>query len=36
MQQAMVVMQELREATQASIKVERDGQTRDVVFSLSQ
>jgi general secretion pathway protein C len=36
MQQAMMVMNELREATQASIKVERDGQTRDIVFSLSQ
>ena len=36
MQQAMVVMRELREATQASIKIERDGQTRDIVFSLSQ
>lgn len=36
MQQAMLVMNELREATQASIKVERDGQTRDIVFSLSQ
>ncbi len=36
LQQAMLVMNELREATQASIKVERDGQTRDIVFSLSQ
>jgi len=36
MQQAMGIMRELRQATQASLKVERDGETKDIVFSLSQ
>lgn len=36
MQQAMRVINELRDAREASIKVERDGETRDILFSLSQ
>lgn len=36
MQQAYGVINELREAQQASIKVERDGEIKDVLFSLSQ
>ncbi len=36
MQQAYGIINELREAKQASIKVERDGEIKDVLFSLSQ
>lgn len=36
MQQAMRVINEIRDATEASIKIERDGEIRDVLFSLSQ
>ncbi|WP_301003551.1 type II secretion system protein GspC [Arsukibacterium sp.] len=36
MQQAMRVINELRDATEAAIKIERDGETRDILFSLSQ
>lgn len=36
MQQAMRVINELRDAKEASIKIERDGETRDVLVSLSQ
>jgi general secretion pathway protein C len=36
MQQAYGVFNELREAKEASIKVERDGEIKDVLFSLSQ
>ena len=36
LQQAMGIMKELREAKEASIKVERDGEIKDVLFSLSQ
>lgn len=36
MQQAYGVMQELREATQVSIKLERDGEMKDISISLSQ
>lgn len=35
LQQASVVMRELREATEVSIKLVREGQTQDVVLSLS-
>jgi general secretion pathway protein C len=36
MQQAYGVISELREAKEASIKVERDGEIKDVLFTLSQ
>jgi general secretion pathway protein C len=36
MQQAYGLINELREAKEASIKVERDGEIKDVLFSLSQ
>lgn len=36
MQQAMRVINELRDATEAAIKIERDGEIRDILFSLSQ
>lgn len=36
MQQAMNVISALRDASEASIKVERDGEVRDILFSLSQ
>jgi general secretion pathway protein C len=36
MQQAYGIISELREAKQASIKVERDGEIKDVLFTLSQ
>lgn len=36
MQQAMRVINEIRDATEASIKIERDGEIRDILFSLSQ
>lgn len=36
MQQAYGIINELREAKEASIKVERDGEIKDVLFSLSQ
>ena len=36
MQQAYGVINELREASQASIKIERDGEIRDIQVSLSQ
>ncbi|GAA0565953.1 MULTISPECIES: type II secretion system protein GspC [Rheinheimera] len=36
MQQAMSVINELREAKEAAIKVERDGEIRDILVSLSQ
>lgn len=36
MQQAMRVINDLREATEAAIKIERDGEIRDILFSLSQ
>jgi general secretion pathway protein C len=36
MQQAMRVINELREATEATLKIERDGEIRDILFSLSQ
>ena len=36
MQQAMNVINELREAKEAAIKVERDGEIRDILVSLSQ
>ncbi|MDX3772718.1 type II secretion system protein GspC [Chromatiaceae bacterium AAb-1] len=36
MQQAMKVINELRDAREASIKIERDGETRDILVSLSQ
>ncbi|MDX1676322.1 type II secretion system protein GspC [Arsukibacterium sp.] len=36
MQQAMRVINELRDATEAAIKIERDGEVRDILFSLSQ
>ena len=34
MRQAMTAMQELREATDATISIERDGRVIDVQFSL--
>lgn len=36
MQQAYGIINELREAKEASIKVERDGEVKDVLFTLSQ
>ena len=36
MQQAYGIINELREAKEASIKVERDGEIKDVLFTLSQ
>ena len=36
MQQAMRVINELRDASEAAIKIERDGEIRDILFSLSQ
>tara|TARA_R110002126_G_scaffold43555_21_gene124943 strand:+ start:6422 stop:7357 length:936 start_codon:yes stop_codon:yes gene_type:complete len=36
MQQAMRVINELRDASEAVIKIERDGEVRDILFSLSQ
>jgi len=36
MQQAYAVMQELGEAKQVSIKIERDGEMKDISISLSQ
>jgi general secretion pathway protein C len=36
MQQAYGVINELREASQASIKIERDGEIRDIQVNLSQ
>ena len=36
MQQAMGVINELREAQEATIKIERDGETKDILVSLSQ
>lgn len=36
MQQAMRVINDLREATEATLKIERDGEIRDILFSLSQ
>jgi general secretion pathway protein C len=36
MQQAMAVINELREAQEATIKIERDGETTDILVSLSQ
>lgn len=36
MQQAYGIISELREAKEASIKVERDGEIKDVLFTLSQ
>ena len=36
MQQAMRVINELRDASEAAIKIERDGEIRDILVSLSQ
>ncbi len=36
MRQAMRVINELRDAREAAIKIERDGEIRDILFSLSQ
>lgn len=36
MQQAMRVINDIRDASEASIKIERDGEIRDILFSLSQ
>jgi len=36
MQQAMRIINDIRDATEASIKIERDGEIRDILFSLSQ
>jgi general secretion pathway protein C len=36
MQQAMRVINELRDASEAAIKIERGGEIRDILFSLSQ
>ena len=36
MQQALRVINDMRDATEASVKVERDGEIRDILFSLSQ
>lgn len=36
MQQAMRVINDLRDATEATLKIERDGEIRDILFSLSQ
>lgn len=36
MQQAMRVINDIRDASEAAIKVERDGEIRDILFSLSQ
>ncbi|MDP5206776.1 type II secretion system protein GspC [Alishewanella sp. SMS8] len=36
MQQALRVINDIRDATEASVKVERDGEIRDILFSLSQ
>ena len=36
MQQAMRVINDIRDASEAAIKIERDGEIRDILFSLSQ
>lgn len=36
LQQAMRVINDLRDATEATLKIERDGEIRDILFSLSQ
>lgn len=36
MQKAMRVINDLRDATEATLKIERDGEIRDILFSLSQ
>lgn len=36
MQQAMRVINDLRDASEARLKIERDGEIRDILFSLSQ